>query len=83
MTRTSNAFFRDQTLGVALAVAWVFCLAPLAAQVIPTGSQVPVKEYPGFFFDRGSDVAVVDLDGNFVVVWVSPNMQQLLSLIHI
>jgi hypothetical protein len=51
----------------------------LTAQVIPTGPQVQVKDYPSFFFHRGSDVAVVDLDGNFVVVWASPNMQQVLG----
>ena len=79
MRKTTNSSVQVRSLGVALLVSTAFCLASLTAQVIPTGPQAPVEEYPGFFFDRGSDIAVVDLDGNFVAVWASPNMEQILG----
>lgn len=67
------------TLAIALSCCFAFGPGPSEAQVIPDGPQFSVREYPGFFFHRGSDVAVVDLDGNFVVVWATPNMQQILG----
>lgn len=79
MRRQHNSSVQARNLGAALLVATAIVLGPSEAQVISTDTQFPVKEYPGFFTDRGSDAAVVDLDGNFVVVWASPNMQQLLG----
>ncbi len=79
MRTTTQSSYQARRLGVALLVATAFSLGSLTAQVIPTGPQVQVKDYPSFFFHRGSDVAVVDLDGNFVVVWASPNMQKILG----
>lgn len=79
MRTTTQSSYQTRRLGIALLVATAFSLGSLTAQVIPTGPQVQVKDYPSFFFHRGSDVAVVDLDGNFVVVWATPNMQQILG----
>lgn len=79
MRRENNSSVKVRSLGVALLVATALSLVPSRAQVIPTGPQAPVKEYPGSFTDRGSDIAVVDLDGNFVAVWASPDMEQVLG----
>lgn len=68
---------RRIAFGFGMLVALVSSVS--SAQVIPSGPQFSVKEFPGFFFHRGSDATVVDLDGNFVVVWVTPNQQDVMG----
>jgi len=79
MRNTTCSSSQARRLGIALLLATACCLGPLVAQVIPTGPQISIKEHAGFFTHRGSDVAVVDLAGNFVAVWASPNMEQILG----